>query len=297
MRQMTLVGFLQAQNCTNFVGSWRHPLARQDFTSAEYYRRIGRGPRSREVPPRLLRRPPRHARPVRRRPRPHRRQRHPLRQARPDHHPHRHGHGDRTPRSRRHLLDHLFRAVPRRPRVRHARPGDRRPSRLEHRHLDERRRGPEHGPRLPRRPRPPLRPCRRVPRSRHGPLGRVGGRRHRRRPRAPACSPTRKKSTAWTTTASSSAPAARSPCPAPPRATRSSIQAGQSGRGQEIRRPLGRMRLRQLPQPAPGPAGLRRLQDPGRSRQAATRPKGLRLRRRLSGRRRNPKPRRRTTPP
>jgi hypothetical protein len=42
MRQMTLVGFLQAQNCTNFVGSWRHPKAQQDFTSAEYYRRIGR---------------------------------------------------------------------------------------------------------------------------------------------------------------------------------------------------------------------------------------------------------------
>jgi FMN-dependent oxidoreductase (nitrilotriacetate monooxygenase family) len=42
MRQMTLVGFLQAQNCTNFVGSWRHPKAHQDFTSAEYYRRIGR---------------------------------------------------------------------------------------------------------------------------------------------------------------------------------------------------------------------------------------------------------------
>ncbi len=42
MRQMTLVGFLQAQNCTNFVGSWRHPEAAPDFTSAEYYRRIGR---------------------------------------------------------------------------------------------------------------------------------------------------------------------------------------------------------------------------------------------------------------
>ena len=42
MRQMTLVGFLQAQNCTNFVGSWRHPKGAQDFTSAEYYRRIGR---------------------------------------------------------------------------------------------------------------------------------------------------------------------------------------------------------------------------------------------------------------
>ena len=27
MRQMTLVAFLQAQNCTNFVGSWRHPEA------------------------------------------------------------------------------------------------------------------------------------------------------------------------------------------------------------------------------------------------------------------------------
>src|ERR1700759_594240 len=42
MRQMTLVGFLQAQNCSNFVVSWRHPLASQDFTSAAYYRRIGR---------------------------------------------------------------------------------------------------------------------------------------------------------------------------------------------------------------------------------------------------------------
>ena len=42
MRQMVLVGFLQAQNCTNFVGSWRHPEAAPDFMSAEYYRRIGR---------------------------------------------------------------------------------------------------------------------------------------------------------------------------------------------------------------------------------------------------------------
>lgn len=42
MRQMTLVGFLQAQNCTDSVRSWRHPQAMQDFTSAEYYRRIGR---------------------------------------------------------------------------------------------------------------------------------------------------------------------------------------------------------------------------------------------------------------
>ena len=42
MRQMTMVAFLQAQNCTNFVGSWRHPEAMPDFTSPEYYRRLGR---------------------------------------------------------------------------------------------------------------------------------------------------------------------------------------------------------------------------------------------------------------
>ena len=42
MRQMTLVAFLQAQNCSNFVGSWRHPGASSDFMSAAYYQRIGR---------------------------------------------------------------------------------------------------------------------------------------------------------------------------------------------------------------------------------------------------------------
>ena len=42
MRQMTLVAFLQAQNCTNFVGSWRHPEASPGFMTAEYYRHIAR---------------------------------------------------------------------------------------------------------------------------------------------------------------------------------------------------------------------------------------------------------------
>ena len=42
MRQMTLVAFLQAQNCTNFVGSWRHPEASPDFMTADYYRHIAR---------------------------------------------------------------------------------------------------------------------------------------------------------------------------------------------------------------------------------------------------------------
>jgi FMN-dependent oxidoreductase (nitrilotriacetate monooxygenase family) len=42
MRQMTLVAFLQAQNCTNFASSWRHPESRTDTWSPDYYRHIGR---------------------------------------------------------------------------------------------------------------------------------------------------------------------------------------------------------------------------------------------------------------
>jgi FMN-dependent oxidoreductase (nitrilotriacetate monooxygenase family) len=41
-REMVLVGFLQAQNCTNYVGSWRHPHSASDFLSAEYFCRIAR---------------------------------------------------------------------------------------------------------------------------------------------------------------------------------------------------------------------------------------------------------------
>ncbi|HEX2941253.1 MAG TPA: LLM class flavin-dependent oxidoreductase [Rhodopila sp.] len=41
MRQMVLVGFLQAQNCTTLASAWRHPEARTDFCSAAYYQRIG----------------------------------------------------------------------------------------------------------------------------------------------------------------------------------------------------------------------------------------------------------------
>jgi FMN-dependent oxidoreductase (nitrilotriacetate monooxygenase family) len=41
-RQMTMVGFLQAQNCTNLASSWRHPESRSDFLSADYYQEIGR---------------------------------------------------------------------------------------------------------------------------------------------------------------------------------------------------------------------------------------------------------------
>src|SRR5215469_15728447 len=42
MRQMIMVGFLQAQNCTNLASSWRHPQSRTDSWSADFYRHIGR---------------------------------------------------------------------------------------------------------------------------------------------------------------------------------------------------------------------------------------------------------------
>ncbi|HSR80090.1 MAG TPA: LLM class flavin-dependent oxidoreductase, partial [Hyphomicrobiaceae bacterium] len=41
-RQMVLVGFLQAQNCTNLPCSWRHPQSRDDAHSADYYQEIAR---------------------------------------------------------------------------------------------------------------------------------------------------------------------------------------------------------------------------------------------------------------
>ena len=41
-RQMVMVGFLQAQNCTNLAFSWRHPESRLDFMTADYYQEIGR---------------------------------------------------------------------------------------------------------------------------------------------------------------------------------------------------------------------------------------------------------------
>src|SRR5579872_6579149 len=41
MRQMVLVGFLQAQNCTTLASAWRHPESRTDFTTAAYYQKIG----------------------------------------------------------------------------------------------------------------------------------------------------------------------------------------------------------------------------------------------------------------
>ena len=41
-REMTLIGFLQAQNCSNYVGSWRHPESMSDFLGPEHFCRIAR---------------------------------------------------------------------------------------------------------------------------------------------------------------------------------------------------------------------------------------------------------------
>ena len=42
MNEMILIGFLQAQNCSTLPLSWRHPDARTDFMSADYYQHLGR---------------------------------------------------------------------------------------------------------------------------------------------------------------------------------------------------------------------------------------------------------------
>src|SRR6202789_382458 len=41
-RMMTLIAFLQAQNCSNLPGLWRHPATTLDFLTPEYYQRIAR---------------------------------------------------------------------------------------------------------------------------------------------------------------------------------------------------------------------------------------------------------------
>ncbi len=41
-RQISLIGFLQAQNCTTIPAAWRHPLARHDVTNVDFYRHIAK---------------------------------------------------------------------------------------------------------------------------------------------------------------------------------------------------------------------------------------------------------------
>lgn len=41
-RQISLIGFMQAQNCSQYTGSWRHPASMDDYLSPEFYQRIAR---------------------------------------------------------------------------------------------------------------------------------------------------------------------------------------------------------------------------------------------------------------
>ena len=41
-RQMALIAFMQAQNCSMYVGSWRNASTAMDFTTPEYYQRMAR---------------------------------------------------------------------------------------------------------------------------------------------------------------------------------------------------------------------------------------------------------------
>ena len=153
----------------------------QRFPVARLLRPHRPGAGGRQVPAGLLRRPPGHARVPRRALRRGRRTRHPLRQDGPDRLPDADGDGNRAARPRLHLLHDLLPALPCRPPVPDARPDDARPRRLERRHLDERRRGAQHGAGGGRRARRALRPRRRVHGGRARPLGHLGRRRADRR--------------------------------------------------------------------------------------------------------------------
>src|SRR5580658_10806478 len=41
-RQMSLVGFMHAENATVYAGSWRHPATEHGFLNASYYAKLGR---------------------------------------------------------------------------------------------------------------------------------------------------------------------------------------------------------------------------------------------------------------
>ena len=41
-RKMSLIGFLQAQNCSTYPGSWRHVATDPSYLTPEYYQSIAR---------------------------------------------------------------------------------------------------------------------------------------------------------------------------------------------------------------------------------------------------------------
>ena len=289
MRQMTLVGFLQAQNCTNFVGSWRHPEARARISPPPSITAASAAPWKPANSTSASSTTAWPCRTVRRRPRAHRRQRHPLREDGPDHHPDRHGHGDRDASASASTYTttyfepfHVARVFATLDLMTDGRAAWNVVTSMNDGEAHE------HGPAVARRSRPPLRPRRRVHGSRAWATG-TRGRTTRSSPTArPACSRIPTRCIAWTTRANSSARAARSPCRARRRAIRSSSRPAKAAAADVSPRAGRSCVFVNYHGLAQAQARLRRLQGPGRSRRP--RPgQGVRLRRRLSRRRRDPR--------
>ena len=221
-RQMVMVGFLQAQNCTNLPSSWRHPESRDDSMSADYYQEIARILEAGKFHMAFF----------------------DDRLAMPDRYGNDHAH----------TVEYGIRCVKMDPvivlttmgmateklglastcsttyyepfdvarRFADPRSDDRRPRRLERRDLGQRRRSPQYGQGRPSRPRLALRPRRRIHGGGARPLGYLGRRRARSSTRRAAASPIRPRSSGSITRDNSSSRAGRSRCRAPPRAIPSS---------------------------------------------------------------------------
>ena len=211
-RRIAMVGFLQAQNCSNFPASWRHPESAGDFMTPEYYRRIARTLEDGKFHLAFFRRSPRDAGSLRRRLHRVGAPRRAGGEDGSDPRPLGDGRGDEPARARRHLLDDVLRTLPRRAPLRDPRPHDRRAGRLERGDLAQRLRGRELRRGRSRRPRRALRPRRRVRGGRARALEGVGAGRHRARQGGAGCSRIRRRCAASTTAAGTSAPAGRSPC-------------------------------------------------------------------------------------
>jgi hypothetical protein len=41
-REMLLIAFMQAANCSNYTGSWRHPETAPDYLDLRYYQKLRR---------------------------------------------------------------------------------------------------------------------------------------------------------------------------------------------------------------------------------------------------------------
>ncbi len=255
-RQMSLVGFMQAGSTTVYAGSWRHPATEHGFLDASYYQKLGRTLEEgcfdmmffddRLAMPGIYGGSVAEAV----------RLRGPAGQARPQHRARRRGRRPPIDRPRRHLLDHLLLALPRGPHLRHPRPPVRRPGGLERGHLGQRQRGPE---------------LRRSTSTSTTTPATTGPTSSSRRP--PGCG-TPGRTTPWCSTgpaASFADPdkvhelnyegewfrsAGPLTVPRSPQGRPVLLQAGSSGRGPGLRRPLGRAHLHRRPRPRGRPVAL-----------------------------------------